>query len=269
MRSDDGGSWHHGLVARWWSEFNHPEPEEVAYYGAAIRRYGQPALDLGCGTGRLLVPLLDQGLDVDGVDVSEDMVAYAAAAAAAAGHDPLVLAQSLHELDLPRRYRTIYVCGVFGIGGDRAHDRIALRRAYEHLEPGGRLVLWHELPWEGQDERGWARWLPGHRAGIPRAWREPGDRRRTADGDEIELTTRLVAFDPFRQRHVLEIRARLWHQGALVREEMGQLAENLYFGQEMLLLLEEAGFEDVQVEGPYTDRPATPDDGTLIFVARR
>ena len=269
MSLDDGGSWHHGLVARWWAEFNLPEPDEVAYYGAAIERFGQPALDLGCGTGRLLMALLDQGLDVDGVDISADMVSYAAAAAAAAGHTPFLLAQPLHELDLPRRYRTIYVCGVFGIGGDRAHDRIALRRAYEHLEPGGALVLWHELPWEGHDEQGWARWLPGHRAGIPRPWREPGDRRRTADGDEIELATRLVAFDPFRQRHVLEIRARLWHEDALVREEAGRLAENLYFAQEMLLLLEEAGFGDVQVEAAYTGRPATPDDGTLVFVARR
>ena len=99
--------------------------------------------------------------------------------------------------------------------------------------------------------------------------RRTGDRRRTADGDEIELISRLVEFDPFRQRHVLEIRARLWHEDALVREEAGRLAENLYFAQEMLLLLEETGFRDVQVEAAYKGRPATPDDGTLIFVARR
>ncbi len=116
MASDDPGTWHFGLIARWWAEFNVPEAAEVAYYGAAIRRYGQPALDLGCGTGRILLPLLAEGLDVDGVDISPDMVAYAASRAQAGGHAPHLVAQALHELDLPRRYRTIYVCGVFGLG---------------------------------------------------------------------------------------------------------------------------------------------------------
>jgi len=263
------GTWHYGLIARWWAEFNTAEPQEVAYYAAAIRRFGEPALDLGCGTGRLLLPLLAEGLDVDGVDISADMVAYAATLSAAAGHAPMLVAQALHELDLPRRYRTIFICGVFGIGGDRDHDREALRRAHAHLEPGGALVLWHELPWEGHDDHGWARWLPGHRDDLPREWRDTGDRRQAADGDEIELIKRLIEFDPYRQRHVLEMRARLWHDGALVREEHHALAENLYFAQEVLLMLEAAGFRDVGVEAAYEGRQATPDDGTVIFTARR
>jgi hypothetical protein len=62
---DASGTWHYGLVARWWAEFTAPKAHEVDYYAAAIRRYGEPALDLGCGNGRILMPLLEQGLDVD------------------------------------------------------------------------------------------------------------------------------------------------------------------------------------------------------------
>ena len=194
--TDESGSWHYGLVARWWDEFNVPEPQEVAFYAGAVRRFGEPALDAGCGTGRILLPLLADGLDMDGVDISADMIALARRRATAAGRSPGLFVQPLHELELARRYRTIIVCGVFGLGGDRDDDREAMRRLHDHLEPGGRLVLWHELPWEGHDESGWARWLPGHRADIPRAWRTTGDRRRTADGDEIELISRLVASIP-------------------------------------------------------------------------
>ena len=48
--------WHYGLVARWWAEFNTDGPE-IAYFKALIEQYGQPALDVACGTGRLLIPV--------------------------------------------------------------------------------------------------------------------------------------------------------------------------------------------------------------------
>ncbi|HET7676778.1 MAG TPA: class I SAM-dependent methyltransferase [Candidatus Limnocylindrales bacterium] len=255
-------------MARWWAEFERARPEEVAYYAAAIRRFGQPALDLGCGAGRLLVPLLDDGFDVDGVDIAPDMLAHAAAAAREGDHAPVLTVQALHQLDLKRTYRTAYGSGVFGIGVARSDDREALRRIHRHLEPGGALLLEHELPYAGRDEASWARWLAGRRQGIPRDWRARGDRRRAADGDEIELITRLASFDPLEQVQRFEIRARLWHAGEVVREEDDQLTENLYFAQELLLLLEQTGFGPVSVEGPHTGRPAEPDDGTVIFVAR-
>src|SRR5437762_6224243 len=44
-------TWHHGLVARWWAEFNPPEADELAYYRNAIEHFGEPALDLACGVG--------------------------------------------------------------------------------------------------------------------------------------------------------------------------------------------------------------------------
>ncbi len=49
-------TWHYGLIARWWAEFNAPDPTELAFYRGVIERDGQPALDLGCGAGRLLLP---------------------------------------------------------------------------------------------------------------------------------------------------------------------------------------------------------------------
>ena len=52
-------TWHHGLMARWWAEFMRAEPAELAFYRTAIERFGQPALDLACGAGRLLIPLTE------------------------------------------------------------------------------------------------------------------------------------------------------------------------------------------------------------------
>jgi hypothetical protein len=176
----------------------------------------------------------------------------------------------MHELELSRKYRTIYMCGAWGIGGRRDHDREALRRAYRHLEPDGALVIAnHELPYAGGDEKRWARWLPGHRDGIPLEWPAEGERRTTADGDEIESLFRRVEIDPLQQMYESQVRLRLWTDGQIVREEEYSLKENLYFAQEILVVLGDAGFRDVAIEGGFTGRPATPEDGMVAFVARK
>ena len=104
---------------------------------------------------------------------------------------------------------------------------------------------------------------------IPEPWPDQGSRRRTVDGDEIELLTRVAEFDPLEQQVVLAMRARLWREGSVVKEESYMLKSCLYFAQEILLMLANAGFRDVVIEGDYTGKPATGDDGNVIFVARR
>ncbi|MFN2302379.1 MAG: hypothetical protein ACK2TV_01480 [Anaerolineales bacterium] len=50
--------WHYGLLTRYWSAFTTEGGPELQFYQDLIEANGQPALDLGCGSGRLLVPLL-------------------------------------------------------------------------------------------------------------------------------------------------------------------------------------------------------------------
>lgn len=132
-------TWHYGLIAQYWAQFNDDfRPHEIPYFRRFIEDDGQPALDVGCGTGRLLIPYLRSGLDVDGCDVSPDMIALCREKAAREGLSPQLHVQPMHDLDMPRRYRTIYVCGAFGLGSTRDQDTEALRRFREHLDPVGR-----------------------------------------------------------------------------------------------------------------------------------
>jgi SAM-dependent methyltransferase len=252
----DGGAqtWHYGLVSRWWAEFNLDGPE-IDWFRPFVEA-GQPALDAACGTGRLLIPYLHDGLDVDGVDISPDMLERVRERCEREGlSQPNLYAQALHELDLPGRYRTIFVCGGFGLGGQRAHDVEGLRRLYEHLEPGGLLVMDKELL---------------RRTAIqPTPWRETGDRRALADGDELELRNRTAAFDPDTRTVTLEIRALLWRDGELVAEEEGTLRETFYSVAEISQMLEAAGFVSVDVRGALTDRPPIANDDFVVFLARK
>jgi hypothetical protein len=91
----------------------------------------------------------------------------------------------------------------------------------------------------------------------------------TADGDELALLFREEAFDPLAQQQVLGVRGRRWRDGELLEEDEHHIVLSALFAQEVLLLLEVAGFTDVEIQGRYTNTPATSEDTTVVFVARR
>ena len=101
-------------------------------------------------------------------------------------------------------------------------DSEAFRRLYDHLEPGGALVLDNEVPYA--DAALWQYWLKEKRGELPRPRRDPSERRIGSDGTEYALQSRLVEFDPLAgwQRGRC---ARSVARGELVAEEEHLLTE--------------------------------------------
>ncbi len=259
--------WHHGLVARQWGEFAIDGREEAGCFQKIIETSGQPALDLGCGSGRLLLPYLQAGLDVDGCDTSRDMLAQCQERASREGVSPQLYAQAMHELDLPRRYRTIVACGVIGLGGERPLTKIGFQRCYEHLRPGGVFAFDFAPRWN--DPPAWLSRLPEGRNALPEEWRASGKRQLLADGSELELVARTIAVDPLEETQTRQMRARLWRNGELVEEQIHTQRYEEYGVNELVLVLEAAGFGDIQMRGGYHDEPATPDHTDIVFLARK
>src|SRR5882672_8054666 len=48
--------------------------QDVAFYREAVREFGDPVLELGCGTGRIMMALADAGKRITGLDLSERML---------------------------------------------------------------------------------------------------------------------------------------------------------------------------------------------------
>jgi SAM-dependent methyltransferase len=265
--SEERQTWHYGLVARWWAEFETEGPE-IDYFRTFVEA-GQPALDVACGTGRLLIPFLRAGLDVDGCDISADMIVLCRERAEREGLSPTLRVQAMHELDMPTHYRTIYVCGGFGLGASLDECEEALRRMHEHLEPGGTLVLDIEPPWH--DDWAWPYWANGRRAELPEPWPDSGMRRTASDGTEYELRARIVDIDPFAQGVTMEMRGHRWRDGSLIDEDERAhvLSMTEFFPDQLRAMLERAGFPEIEMRGDHSEEEPNRDTASIVFIARK
>ena len=99
--------------------------------------------------------------------------------------------------------------------------------------------------------------------------RAPGPRRVGSDGTEYELRSRLLDLDPLEQRVTMRMQASMWRDGELVAEDEHLLTLTLYFKDEIVLMLERAGFVDVTVRAALTDAEPTGADDFLVFTARK
>ena len=177
--TDEPQIWHYGLMAERWAKSINDTPELV-FYEKQIEKFGQPVLDVACGTGRLLLALLRAGIDMDGCDLSKDMLQFCRQRVQQEGFHAHLMEQPMHAFQSPRTYKTIYVCDSFGLAGSREKDLETLRCCYGHLESGGALIF--NIQAEYADPGTWQLWLEENRQHLPQAWPQEGSRRVAADG---------------------------------------------------------------------------------------
>jgi len=115
---------------------------DLDFYLGLARAARGPSLDVGYGTGRVLLRALDAGLDMDGLDDSAEMLARLRANAAARGLAPQVALADMRGFRMPRRYACVMIPFNAFAHVLSSDDQIAaLRACREHLLPGGRLTF--------------------------------------------------------------------------------------------------------------------------------
>jgi SAM-dependent methyltransferase len=118
---------------------------DIEYYSATLRDVKSPVLEAGVGTGRMLIPLIQRGLTVDGVDQSADMLVQCETNLKKHGCGAQLYRQDLTELSLPGKYGAIIMpTGSFCLLPRDAAARV-LASFYNHLEVGGRIMI--DLVW--------------------------------------------------------------------------------------------------------------------------
>ena len=248
------------LVAKSWDFLRGDSSEfpDRQFFHDVVENSGEPILDVGCGTGRLIFEYLEEGLDVDGMDVSPEMLAICEQKAIQQSLPVTLFAQAMESMALPRRYQTIIVPSFsFQLVPDLVDANKALDGFFKHLLPGGSLVLsiWHSKR-KGKAEWGdW--WLVSQKEGY--------------EGSKGLKRWERSMYDSSTQLRHTENRYELVEKGKVVFTELHRRSPELrnYSLSQITAMMKEAGYSKVQAVSEYSNNPATEEDGIFCLFGVR
>ena len=230
---------------------------DLEFYLATARAAGGPVLEVACGTGRVLLPTLAAGVDIDGFDLSPEMIERLRSKAAALGLSPSVSVADMRDFTLPRRYALVTIpFRSFQHLRETGHQIQALRCMREHLEPGGRLVMNLFFPNFRMMAEREGRTLLQREFAHP----EHGGTVAFSDFTHYDRVNQTLTVD----REVVEAVP----SGAPITHRYG-FTLRWTFRYEMELLLRAAGYSRWSVAGGYAGEPFENDMQEMVWTAWR
>ncbi len=230
-----------------------PPPDAFNFYLKECQKAQGSVLELMCGSGRFLIPLREHGIEIDGLDASEEMLAVCRTRAQEKGLKLTIYHQSIEDIALPEMYKLIIIpAASFILIIDKQAAQKALKTIHRHLLPDGKLVLEIETPEAMDNPQGaWTgRWV------------------QRPDGATITFNC-LSRYDE-KEKVVHQIhKYELFENGCLTTTEMENYAMRFYEQDEFKAMLEDAGFTRIRMTKPFGNTLADADDKTVVFQTYR
>jgi len=116
--------------------------DDIPFYLRQIEKYGEPILELACGTGRIAIPIAEKGYRVTGLDVSGPMLSQARRKAAAKGVNVEWVEADCRDFKLNRAFNFVF----FPFNSiSHLQDLASLEACFScvkaHLTPQGRFAI--------------------------------------------------------------------------------------------------------------------------------
>ncbi|HAT6937590.1 TPA: methyltransferase domain-containing protein [Legionella pneumophila] len=234
-------------------DLSKPKPPEDAYafYRSYVMNVKGPILEPMCGTGRFLLPLVEEGFEVHGFDASEYMLEALNIKAKAKNIKPKVWRGFVEDLTRPEKYNLIFIpSGSFCLITDPATVRLALQTFYNHLSDDGILLF------EGETLKS----VPQLDVWRGSVWHKP-------NGQRIILSQLAT----LKNKICNSIgKYELVHNNNIIHTEVEELRIRIYDPQELTGILKSCGFKNVRLIKAF-DSAATPDaqDETIVYECRK
>jgi len=234
---------------------------DINFYTELCRSAGGPVLEVGCGTGRTLVPCAEAGVAITGLDLSEDMLLFCRNSLKAVDRqtaDRVTLVQAdMTDFELNRRFQLITTpFRPFQHLATVQEQLSCLSCIRNHLAPGGTFVL--DIFDPDLD-------ILTDTGRVLEFGEEPPFTME--DGREVTVSYRNPSVDTVSQIVHGEIIFSVKHPNGSNQRLVQKFIMRYTFRWEAEHLLHRAGFKVISVHGGYNGEPAGA--GELIFIAKK
>ncbi|WP_153732794.1 class I SAM-dependent methyltransferase [Sporosarcina obsidiansis] len=207
---------------------------DVEFYSNRLASCSGNILEPGVGTGRILIPLLERGFKVDGLDVSTEMLEICRTNCEKRGFNPKLFEGKMELFSFDKNFEAIIVpTGTFLLLHRREDSIKALKNFRHHLSNGGRLMIDIFLQTDFSIDKV-----------TTRTW-------ESMNGDIITLENKIVEVDYINQHTISHNRYEKWRNGTLIQTELERFPLRWYGIEEFKMLLEQVGFEDIVISADY------------------
>ncbi len=237
---------------------------DAPFFVELAQETGGPVLELGSGTGRVLIPTARAGIRITGLDLSPDMLAIcrkklAAEPADVQGRVTLVEGD-MRAFELPEKFRLVTMPFRPFQHLLTVPDQLAcLGCIHRHLAEDGIVVVDVFNPS-----------MPALTADNLGQEMTPEPEFTTPDGRRVIRKHKIVSRDYLNQVQQIELVYYITHPDGHEERQVQAFAMRWFFRFEMEHLLARAGFEVVELYADYEKSPyGAKYPGELIFVAKK
>jgi ubiquinone/menaquinone biosynthesis C-methylase UbiE len=231
--------------------------EDLDLIHTIVETVGDPVLELGCGSGRVLASLGDLEMRLTGVDNSAEMLERSRERLKDTSNVTLI-ESTMDATGLPDNSFGVVLIALNTLmhAGTADEQRSVLREAFRVLDPRGQLYI--DLP----NPHGGAFDFVDHQVAMEGSWQS------AADGSAVsKFSSRTVS------RAEQRIKTDIWYDIAEPDSTIQRIATRFelryLYPSELLLLLELAGFIECQAYGTYELDPLTDSSPRLIVTAEK
>jgi SAM-dependent methyltransferase len=234
--------------------------QDVAFYRDAARKFCDPVLELGCGTGRIALAIAEAGHSITGLDIAERMLERAEkrrAALPAEIRDRVRFTQGdMTRFDLVAKFRLIIIpFRPFQHLLETQQQIDCLESVRKHLAAGGRLIIDFF-----QTDAGRMHDPAFHKEHLVAEYDMPGERH-------VRLTEHIVAFHRALQRNDVEMIYQVTHRDGRTERLPFAFTLRYFFRFEVEHLLARCGFRVTELYGNFDSSPLRDDSPEMIFVS--